>query len=52
MGGKDIKENQGKMNIILLKISGKIREIFHEILVATLNIGFLKKKVGKFMLFG
>ena len=35
MGCKDIRENQGTMSRIPLKISGKIREFFSEIVVAT-----------------
>jgi len=38
MGFKNIRENQWKMSIISLKISGKIREYFPEIVVATLTL--------------
>ena len=37
MGYKNIKENWGEMSIISLKISGKIREFFPEIVVAALH---------------
>ena len=36
-GYKHIRENQGKMNTPSLRISGKIREVFPELLVATLK---------------
>jgi len=39
MGFKNIRENQWKMSIISLKISGKIREFFPVMAVATLRIG-------------
>ena len=37
-GYENIRENQGKLNNISLKMSGKIREFFTQIVVATLLI--------------